>query len=505
MAKPWEQYQTQSKPWERYQSQGQSFDGVQDKPIAGGAGEAFVYGANQAVPFGSAITSGIGATVARLGGVDKPWSELYNEAYEMEKATQEANPKASLAGTATGVVGTLPLGGLNAVQKAGKFANTGNLAARAIKGAAVSAPIGALYGAGESVASGEDIAEGAKYGAGLAAGFGAAAPFAGATIGAGYRGGKNVVKGAMSRVEDVLEESLGVIKDSARSMYGKAEEAGAVFKPEYMNDMAIDLASKLKTGDLASQRLYSKTNAAVNDLLQDIQSGNTGLSTLDRHRQVLGNIGKDITNPNKAQEAQAANRIIDVIDDYVDNAGAKNIALGSDDAVQYLNDARKYWQQSKKFENISKIINNAGGDANKLKRDLERYRLNPKNTLGWSADEKEALKRASQQTTGEGILKLLGKFGFDLGSGRSVGNTALPLLGAGAGYAASGGLGAIVPAVGTAARQGQKYLARGKAEALLELIESQGKKALENKAVQSEIMKLPPSQAKAILNKVRGE
>lgn len=496
-----------------------------------------------AVPFGNRITSAIGAaSIAPF--VDETYGQLYKQAMADTRATEAANPGATMAGNVLGIAETLPIafskvpqvtGVLSGVGKgvkyaadtAGKMASAnpfkgsglaagaGNLASKMVGGAAVAAPTFGLYSAGNAEPGQEwqDFKSGARVGAAV----GAALPAAGAVLGSAAAGSKNIYKGMMARGEDALNDTLGVIKRGSRNLYSYADQAGVLVKPDAAQDLVNGLGGVIKEKDIASQRLYSGTIGAIKDLVDDVSAGNTGLMTLDRHRQILGNISKDITNPNKAQEAEAAGRAIGVIDDFIDGLSGEKLVSGTPEAVTALKNARAEWAKSKKFEKISNIIIGAKNDANKLKRDLNNFRANPKNTLGWSPAERKALDFASDQTTGEGLIKMAGKFGFDLGSGRSIGNTALPILGgAGAGFAS----GAVVPAVavaaaGTAARAAQKGLALGKAEELLRVIENGGRitmgqvntlpPAEKNKIIKY-IMKLSPSKASAIIGeKVKQE
>lgn len=213
MADPWEKYKApapaaateDAKPWEKFATpQGQD----------AGAGYAFGEGLAGAVPFGNVITSGMAAlgTAALSPDVGfKDIPELYNEAQANTKATAEAHPGASLAGNLTGVAASLPAfaskaiigqiptqgvrGAINAIPKAaaitrdfvrgGEIAKdasllskTGQLGVRSLKGAAVAAPTGALYGAGNADAG--DRLHGAATGAASMAALGAAGPLAAA-------------------------------------------------------------------------------------------------------------------------------------------------------------------------------------------------------------------------------------------------------------------------------------------------------------------------------------
>lgn len=515
-------------------------------PTNKGAGSAFMQGlTGGTIPYGNRITSAIGAGMV-APFVDETYGQLYSQAMADTRATEEANPGATLAGNVAGIAATLPaafskapqvtgaLSGLGrgvkyATDTAGKLATlspfkgsgiaagAGNLAAKMAGGASVAAPTFGLYSAGNAE-PGQQM-EAFKSGAGVGAAVGAALPVAGVALGAAAGGAKNVYKGITARGEEALGEALDVIKQGSRSLYSQADQAGVLARPEAAQELAQNLSGVIKAKDIASQKLYSGTLGAIKDLTDDITAGNTGLMTLDRHRQILGNISKDITNPNKAQEAEAAGRAIGVIDDFIDNLSPEKLAAGTPEAIDALKMARSEWAKSKRFEKVSDIIINSKGDANKLKRDLNSFRAKPKNTLGWSKAERDALDFAADQTTGEGLIKMVGKFGFDLGSGLSMGNTALPALGSlGAGLATAGAsTGAILPAtgiaaVGTTARALQKGLARGKAEDLLKIIEKGGnisREAIdalpkaEKNAFLSRVMKLPAEQAKKILSRTQ--
>lgn len=459
------------------------------------------------IPFGNRITSGIGAGLATaydaLGGsnADLSFKDYYTQSLADTKATQEANPTATLAGNVAGIAATLPAAftkapqGANVLSQAGKGANyakalgakvagyspfqgtgnlarAGNIATRYGGRTALAAPTTGAYFAGEADTG--EMVDKFKQGAGVGAILSGAIPAGGVALGAAYKGGKNIAKGIGARTPEVLDDALMSMKDVGRGLYKQSEQAGAVLTPKASQDISMAVNNIVKNPQTkATQGLYKNTLSALDNLNEDLALGNAGLETLDAHRQILGNIAKDITNPNRMQEAEAAGRAIRALDNAIENLTPDSIQSNSLEAVDSLLQARKQWSQMKKFEKIAEVIKNSGGDANKLKRDIEKFASKPKNTLGWTKDELQALDFAGKQTTGEGLLKMAGKFGFDLGSGRAVGNTALPVLGGlGAGVGGAGIAPAMaIPAIGTAARQGQKYLARGKAELLLQALE----------------------------------
>lgn len=184
---------------------------------AGGSSRAFAYGVTGGqIPFGNVITSGIGAGIAKAAspftGDERSYRELYDQAQADTKATQEANPNATLAGNVLGVVSTLPaafskpIQGSSLLQLPAKglqsFGNfttkmasatpfkggglsawAGNTLARSAGGAAVAAPIGGLYAAGDANAG--QRGEAFRQGALTAGGIGAALPLAGGVLSSG--------------------------------------------------------------------------------------------------------------------------------------------------------------------------------------------------------------------------------------------------------------------------------------------------------------------------------
>lgn len=223
---------------------------------AGSAGRAFAYGLSGGqIPFGNVITSGIGAGIAKaaspLTGDTRTFGQLYEQAQADTKATQEASPTATLLGNLAGIATTLPAAFSKPVQGAGviatpakglksvsdfatkmvsatpfkgtgKLAGAGNLASRMAGGAAVAAPIGGLYAAGEADAGqrGDAFLEGAM----LIGGLGAALPLVGR---------------ALSPVISKVEEKL-----AQRAI--KAQLAGAPVADDLANSALDKVMARLK-------------------------------------------------------------------------------------------------------------------------------------------------------------------------------------------------------------------------------------------------------------------
>lgn len=527
-----------------------TFDDLKPQGNDAGAGNAFMYGVSGGqIPFGNVITSGIGAAGAKaydtLTGQGltegKSTKDLYLQSLADTKATQDANPNATLAGNIVGAVSTIPAAfskmptgagplamagrGLKGVSDfAGKVASVapfkgkgivagaGNLATRMAGGAAVAAPAFGAYKAGESE-PGQRL-DAFKEGMGTGAVVGAALPVAGAVVGgiggAALKGTKNAITGATARSVDDLREVAQTIRDSSSEAYSKMRDAGAILGPQATQNIALNLTETLKKDGALNPRLHDKVLAVYDDIQQAASKGAIGLEELDQWRQVLGDIAGNLGDKVNGRKAKL---LMNGIDDIVNNVAPSDLLNGSVEAIDALKSGRALWAKQSKFNSVVDVINKSGGDANKLKRDLEKMLIDPRKTRGWSEAEKMALKDAARQTTGEGLLKMVGKFGFDLGSNLSVGNTALPAIGGVLAGTGSGiGAGALVPVVGTAARSTQKAIARGKAENLLKIIEQGGNitgdlidalPQTEKKKFLSSVMQMPVAQASAILENMR--
>lgn len=465
----------------------------------GGAGAAFGEGLAGSIPFGNVITSGMGAGIAKLGGAEGSLQELYDQAQENTKNTAEAHPTASLMGNLTGIAGTLPIaaekaifgqlptqglrGAINAIPKGiaatgdwirgseaqGLLAKTGKAAIRSAKGAAMAAPTGALYGAG-AAEEGHRL-EGAKQGAGMAAAIGAASPAIGATLGYAGQGLSSIAKGVKARGVDALEEAYQGIKAGSSKAYKYMRDSGATFKPEATTNIVSHLEKSLADDGLLNAGLHGKTMSVLSDLKTSSGAGDFTLENLDQWRRLLGEVAGETVDGKVTSDARKASLLIDAIDNAVEGITQKDLSKGGTDAIEALNLGRAEYRKAAKFQTISNIIKKSDGDANYLKRELKKLADNPKKTRGFTTEEISALKDASTLSGGEGLLKMIGKFGFDAGSSR-IGSGVGAVVGSGLAGAASGGTGAVLaPVVGTAARYGQKFVARGKAENLLKTIE----------------------------------
>lgn len=352
---------------------------------------------------------------------------------------------------AAGAIGGGTQRGLSPQEEAG----LGNRAMEAVKGAATGGAFGAGLGAG-----GEGVRV-AKEGL--------------------IDLGKNILSGFKARpVEAIagftrkpvktLDEIGAAIKDNSSQIYNKLRDSGSTLNTEGTEKIFAGIDDSLKKSGILNPRLHGDTIGVLQDLkgLASQKQGNITLEELDQYRQLLGDVVRKNTDVAGKLNADGlkANIAIGKLDDIVENLNPKLIS-GGKESSNLLKQARSEWAKYRKFDSITNIVKKADGDPNRIKTLLQNFVNNPKNLRGFTSVEKQALKNASRNSSGEGLLKAVGKFGFDLGSGRNIGNTALPL-----GSAIFGGPGGIaLTSVGTISRQAQKLAARGKVDEVLQLIQ----------------------------------
>lgn len=227
--------------------------------------------------------------------------------------------------------------------------------------------------------------------------------------------------------------------------------------------------------------------------LQNVgKKGELSISALDQQRKALA--GASFSNP---EDVRAASIVRDAMDTAINPTTSKimprDLNNGTPENMGLLQQAQAKWAQKSKYEDINDLLTKAAGDPNKTKAALTNFLNKDKNTKGWSEQEYNALRNAAQSGIAEKLYKMGGKFGLDLGTSLTPGNTVAPIIGG----ALTGGpmSGAAVIAGGTALRQLQKYMARGKAEQLLSVIQ--------NGKIPKEIYNLPAPVAKNIIENAK--
>ncbi len=346
------------------------------------------------------------ANGATFGYADKLAGYMNDTGTEAERQLSgQARERAGSAGTAAEIVGAVatPVGlarnGVTLAGRLGTGAMTGatGLAARTGLMAAEGAGYGALTAAGND----QDLSEGAAYGA---AG-GAVGNVAGEALAAGV--GK--IAGAFNKKPNIPTlDDINALKDAA---YKRADAAGVAYTPQAVSKINTDVVKSLT--DIGYDPALMPGAAVAVKRLTDLQGQNVTLTGLDTIRKIASN---GFIPGNKANNA-AVSRIVETIDNMVDNAGTGDILMGNGTvAAESLKEARELASRAFKINKVEDAVAKAdlraastgsGGNAdNATRQNLRRILEKPR---GLSADEREALSKVVRGTTGQNALRVAGK------------------------------------------------------------------------------------------------
>jgi hypothetical protein len=406
--------------------------------------------------FSDEISDRIGALIAsKMTGT--PYSEMLEQARSgtkerLNKQTEE-NPVTSIV---SNIAGGLLTGGAGATTKAGAAVGnslrSGNLAARAVKGAVAGAASGAAYGAG--TADEGERAEGAGSGAILGGAVGAAAPLAGRALSK-----LNTSLGTKSPIPNADELRL-----EAGKLYKLAEQKGGILKPEFTNKF-VDEVQKLKPQtDIG--KIFGGDSAFTKavDKISEIRGKPITLDAAQEFDELLGDaieefmeMGKLTKQGKKLLDVQTSFR--NMIDDASDD-----LIIGGKEGFDALKKGRKLWSTSRKLADIERIIAKAettDNPATSIRTGFANLLTNPSRLKGYSKEEVAAIKKASQTGIGTSLLKLFG-------------SRLIPLI-----TSASGaGLGSTAAATASSAasRNAASLIQIGKAKNVADIVANRGKK-----------------------------
>jgi len=213
---------------------------------------------------------------------------------------------------------------------------------------------------------------------------------------------------------------------------------------------------------------------AVLRRLSGLKDQNVTLKGMDIIRRVAGNAAMQADNPS---QQTLARKIIDRIDDHIDQLADDDILTGSRAGVHHLKEARQLWGRLRRSEMVDTAAAKAelraastgsGGNAdNATRQNVRRLLERPK---GMTAAEKNAADKVVRGTTGQNALRLAGKLS-------PSGNGLMAALGVG---------GAMVnPAIGVASLGGMAAksiadrMTTRNVQRLSQIIRSGGKSAKE--------------------------
>lgn len=444
---------------------GETPDGVVYDPRSGGLTDvtlrpdqgalmAAAQGAGQGVSFG-----GMDEAVGALYGLMGPGSYPQNRDYALASmradldAGRQDHPVAAYGSELAGAM-SIPVGAVG---------QGGSVLGRAALSGGMGAAQGAAYGFGSAEGGFDSRKDAAARGAVFGGLLGAAAP----AVGAGARKAvEKVGAGPALRAAARGAPSIDDLRGQANALYAQADQVANLPRADFDAAMQLTLADAARKGldpDLTPGA------AKVADRLSDALASadpNIGFRELDilrRKAQVpAGNVA------NRTEQALGS-RMIEGIDDYIE---AADPALGG-----MVGEARDMWSRMRKAETLERIMDTGdaylSGKSSGIRNQVRSLLKSPKASRGFTAAEKEALKRVSNPGPLENALHLasggLGQM-VTVGAGGGIGGIPGALAGAG---------------IAAAARKGSEAITTRKAQLAQALIANGGQVTLPT---------LPPAQ-----------
>lgn len=403
-------------------------------------------------PLAQNATDALMGAGAQLTGGN--YGETVQGLQERRAALSEANPVANVAGSVAGGVGAF-----NAASKVPLLANalgmTGNLGARVANSGASTLAVGTA----DNMVKGQAPVE-ALTNAAAPAAVASALPLVGAGIRAGAQGAANVAtRGAQRKLTDAAIQGApdaGDLKSVARSMFKEVDASGAAIKTDVIAQRIYQAAQKAGDElidaelDAPAVRLYQ----IIADRTRQAYETGRGLKLGEIHN--MRQLAQDVVVKGKGDRtSRFAREVVDLIDDIVGNLKPAQMELpanrlggaSGNEVGNTLLRGISTWGRARRVDLIEEALykaqNQASGVENGLRTQFRALLQNPKTRNLFSAAEREAIEKVANGTGISNLSRLLGTFGFELGSGRNAIGGALGLL-------AGGPIGAIV---GTGARK----------------------------------------------------
>lgn len=413
--------------------------------------------------------------------------EVANARQSTEEKLQRQFKQRPAASIVSNIGGALVTGGLGASTKAGaaigNSVRSGNIASRVVKGAATGAASGALYGAGSGVDG--DKTESSQRGAILGGALGAAAP---------------VVSGAVSRsLTKTNIPNSEQIREQGSKLFKLAEQKGGALSAGESNKFYNKiLAMRPQTqegtvfkGESPVQKILDNVQTLINKPMSLKAAMEIDSALGDLAYDTMDTFGKITSEGKKFLDMQGTlRRVIEDADE--------RMVHGGKEGFKALKEARKVWSTSLRMREIERIIEKAQSreqPVTALKNGFAGLLNRGDKLKGYSVAEVKAIKKAARTGIVTDVIKLAGSGLVPIGSGIAGSVGGIP--GSAAGFIAGSAVQQGAKAVGVARQMGRAN------KALKTVAEKSGMIEQVPRLTMPEIMKLPPKEAKKILDAMR--
>lgn len=302
---------------------------------------------------------------------------------------------------------------------------------------------------------------------------------AAATVGSLVGGGASALGAARAEANAARAAipSTQAIKNASQAAYRESERAGAIIRPETMQNLNRSVISDL-TDFGYDPALQPRIGVLINRL-NDAGNGNITAKGIDTVRKIATGISKD-GNPS---EQDAANHVIGRIDDMMTSLTPADVVQGnSTQATQSLMQARDLWKTFRKSELIDNLAvkgedqamsTNSGGNVqNAIRQKLRGILDDPKKGKYFEPEERAAIRQVVRGTPTQNSLRLLGRLAPSSNAWLGI----LSTFAGGTGGGATGmAAGVAVPVIGSAAKAAGTALTNRAVRNISEMVRSQGR------------------------------
>ncbi len=240
--------------------------------------------------------------------------------------------------------------------------------------------------------------------------------------------------------------SIEELAAQSKAAYKRASDSGVSIAPESFQKVQGKIGAVLEKEGL-DPTLHPQATAAFKRIAD--AEGPLSLDKLETLRKIANDARGGI---NKA-DGRMAGKIVDELDDFMENAGPKDMTGGSPEGFAALKEARNLYSRKAKAEEIARLIKraeisapnfSASGYENALRTEFRALAKNDKKMRRFTPEERVVIEKVAKGGPLENALRMLGKFaptGFMSGVGAmaatAVGLPIIPIAGMGGRYAAT--------------------------------------------------------------------
>lgn len=240
------------------------------------------------------------------------------------------------------------------------------------------------------------------------------------------------------------------IAAQSRAAYDRAQSAGVIVDRQPFQDFVQGTQLDLENSAF-DRGLHPHVSRVLERFQEEVAQPQQPmtLERLEILRRIANNAEQAAVRGGDRDEARIAGRVVDRLDDFVDNLDQSQLIHGDPDvAVPALHEARTLWRRNAKMQTVEGILDKAEAlnDPNFVKQQFRSIVKNDRRMRQFTPTERGIVRRIARTGTLEGIGRLAPSLDA-LGAVKGA-------MYAGAGLASPGTL--AVPAVAL----GAKYIAR---------------------------------------------